>query len=732
MFILKILRFWKNKKIKRRKNFEASLTRLISSLLIFLFLSVLVLYYSSIKSMYSDQLDKSNESVIGQVAISFEMIMKQITDGIYKLPLYDTEMLQMIKNNKQNNILYQIELQRKLDSIILGNGYIYSAYLYLPSQNIVYSSEKGNSYPLDNFPDVEAIVKTNKGIISILDPRLVNTIDGNRLLISVICPIPLYQGEYEGLLVVNINANKLYYDVLKKIKADENMNLYVYNRNNTIVINKDASLLFKEFSPKERPMKPGGFLAQIRNIIVAHEVIISSHYSTELNWNFVLETSINSTPTFLTKLYSIGLSLIILLLLGLIILAMIIRFSTRPMKKALSSYNEKLWIDFLTNNAVDADELYTQLESDTAHFIYDTYATILLQLIKTDLPQSAFNQYLAAVRSVTADLKPLYDINVLVIHKNQIAVLVNYAGNSSDAEGEHPLTGLGKLLYGSLSENMRALTYISISSAKACVQLLPAAYKECAEALNFKIYNGDSHLLLYSDIQGTKQILAYEYPHNLEKQLNNNLIVGNTNACLLFLEKFFSTLSNPEYHLSDSEIKNYIYQLQTSILKTISSLPLTIKFDSSMDILDLYDFNEIKTKVSNFIHKIASEIDKNSEDEEFNLWNRILEYIDRKFSDEDFNLNIASDFLNINRNYLTKMVKEKTGYNFNEYITQKRISLAKTLLQDKNAPIEAIARKVGFNYSHYFIKVFKNLEGVTPGQYRDGIAENSDPKSETI
>lgn len=732
MLNLKTVRFGENKKFKRQKNFEASLIRLISALLIFLFLSVLILYYSSIKSMYSEQSKKSNDSVIEQVAISFEMIMKQITDGIYKIPMYDTELLQLIKNNKQN-ILYQIDIQRKLDSIVLGNAYLYSSYLYLPAQNIVYSSERGNSYPLDNFPDIEAIVKTSTGTISILDPRLVNATDGNRMLIiSVVCPIPLYMGEYEGLLVVNINANKLYYDVLKKIKADESMNFYVYNRNNTLVINKDASLLFTEFTPKEEVIGSGNIFTQIKNRMIQHQVITSAYYSTDLKWNFVLETSINSTYTFLAKVYSIGLSFIALLLAGLIILVLIIKLSTKPMKKALSSYNEKLWVDFLTNNAVDSDALYTQLESDITYFTFDTYAVISLQLIKADIHQNVFNQYLAAIRSVIATLKPLYDTNIIVIHKNQIAILVNYAKAANTEENEQQLTEIAMLIYQSLKDTLKNLAYISISSAKESAQLLPTAYKECIESLNYKINYGSSHIIQYSSIRGASQELAYEYPHDLEKQINNNLIIGNPEACTLFLEKFFLKLSNPKHFLSDSEVKNYIYQLQTSILKTISSLPISIKFDSSMNILELFDLNEIKSRVSDFIIKIASEIDKNGEDEKSNLWNNMMAYIDKKFMNEDFNLNSAADFLNVNRNYLTKMIKEKTGFGFNEYVTKKRISIAKNMLQDRNVPIEAIAHKVGFNYSHYFIKVFKNLEGVTPGQYREGIVENHPPEKEDI
>lgn len=716
--ILKILNF--QKLHKRRTNFEANLIKLISLLLVILFLSVLVLYYSSMKSMYSEQLEKSNESIISQVAISFETIMNQITDGIYKIPMYDDELIRLIDNSSKD-MLYQIQLQRKLNNLVLGNNYIYSSYLYIANQDVVYSSEKNNSYPLSAFPDIKAIVANSNGTISILDPRVVDSLEGRRLLLSVVCPIPLYQGEYKALLVVNIDANKLYYDVLKNIKTDTNMNIYVYNKENTIVINKDALLIDTKYTPKAVKAQNGNILSKAIDFLSQRKVIVSMYHSQKLNWNFALETSIDSTYTYLAKLYSIGLSFIFLLLLGLLVSIWIIKFSTKPMKKALSSYNEKLWIDFLTDNDVDSDQLYQQLQLHEQPLNQAAYAIFVLNIIRHDIDQSTYNQYISGIKSFTEAMKNKFDTNIIAIHKNYIAILVNSQQKNENEEKELLFTNYAELIYNQLSEELRDFAYMSVSTVKGSALELPAAYKECAEALNYKIAYGNSHFLQYSGIKGAKQELPYEYPNELERQLNNNLTVGNAEACELFLDKFFSKLAEPEYHLSDSEIKNYIYQLQTSILKTVGSLPMPLKIDSSINILNEFDLNNIKSNVSAFIANLAAEINKSDEDEQMHLINYIFEFIDKKLTHEDFNLNIAADSLNLNRNYLAKIIKEKTGYNFNEYVNKKRITLAKTLLENKNTPIETIAHEVGFNYSHYFIKVFKNIEGITPGQYRDTL-----------
>ena len=55
--------------------------------------------------------------------------------------------------------------------------------------------------------------------------------------------------------------------------------------------------------------------------------------------------------------------------------------------------------------------------------------------------------------------------------------------------------------------------------------------------------------------------------------------------------------------------------------------------------------------------------------------------------------------------------------NFSEFITYKRIQRSKELLGEGTMSINAVSEAVGFTYPYYFIRKFKELEGVTPGQY---------------
>lgn len=53
-----------------------------------------------------------------------------------------------------------------------------------------------------------------------------------------------------------------------------------------------------------------------------------------------------------------------------------------------------------------------------------------------------------------------------------------------------------------------------------------------------------------------------------------------------------------------------------------------------------------------------------------------------------------------------------------EYITRVRIDEAKRLLKETDEKIYQIAAKVGFEDAYYFSKIFKNVAGVSPKEWR--------------
>lgn len=95
----------------------------------------------------------------------------------------------------------------------------------------------------------------------------------------------------------------------------------------------------------------------------------------------------------------------------------------------------------------------------------------------------------------------------------------------------------------------------------------------------------------------------------------------------------------------------------------------------------------------------------------------VFEYITQHFS-EPITSRTASKELYLNNSYFCRLFKKYFGTCFAEYLMEYRVEKAKVLLKNNKQSISDIAIKTGFNSFSYFSKVFKNIVGITPSEYR--------------
>jgi two-component system, response regulator YesN len=96
---------------------------------------------------------------------------------------------------------------------------------------------------------------------------------------------------------------------------------------------------------------------------------------------------------------------------------------------------------------------------------------------------------------------------------------------------------------------------------------------------------------------------------------------------------------------------------------------------------------------------------------------KAIDYINDHLQNELTQKEVA-DHVHLNASYLSVLFKEHVKVNFSEYVTRRRIQRAKELLMSTNLPINDIAEQSGYKTAKYFIKIFKELEDITPSAYR--------------
>ena len=92
-------------------------------------------------------------------------------------------------------------------------------------------------------------------------------------------------------------------------------------------------------------------------------------------------------------------------------------------------------------------------------------------------------------------------------------------------------------------------------------------------------------------------------------------------------------------------------------------------------------------------------------------------YIESHYGDS-ITLSDISANAGINHTTLTALMKEELGCTAIEYLMQYRITIAKKQLGFTDVPIKDIANMVGFKTVQHFNRIFKEITGTTPAEFR--------------
>ena len=110
-----------------------------------------------------------------------------------------------------------------------------------------------------------------------------------------------------------------------------------------------------------------------------------------------------------------------------------------------------------------------------------------------------------------------------------------------------------------------------------------------------------------------------------------------------------------------------------------------------------------------------------SQSEAYSITQIIVHTIVNNYTDPQFDLDQAYDLVPLSKEYLRKIFIKEHGISPSKFLQQKRITLAKQLLSQREngyARINEIAETCGFEDQAYFCRVFKKETGVSPNAYQ--------------
>lgn len=119
-----------------------------------------------------------------------------------------------------------------------------------------------------------------------------------------------------------------------------------------------------------------------------------------------------------------------------------------------------------------------------------------------------------------------------------------------------------------------------------------------------------------------------------------------------------------------------------------------------------------------FLYEYLTPNNRPINNETLMLSEKINLFIGREFMN-DITVQTIADYFFISREHASRVYRKETGDTVNNKIIAIRVEETKKFLTDTQMTITEIALRVGFNSSQYFSKVFKQLTGLTPTEFRN-------------
>jgi two-component system, response regulator YesN len=300
---------------------------------------------------------------------------------------------------------------------------------------------------------------------------------------------------------------------------------------------------------------------------------------------------------------------------------------------------------------------------------------------------------------------------------------VTLVGSSKDGlDFKEQMFALSDEIQKAIYQYLHLKVSIGISRPFSTFAETQQALHEAVNSLKYRVGLGQESILFIEDVQPQKSSLN-KFPHEGEQALFDAIREGNLEQSELALKHFITELFQPGSQHQDYQLS--LLRLLVDLLKFGQELSIPmdrIAEDDATLIQPLFKLRNV-TEIeqwfwAKFVHPYIQELDHRRNSQFKHISEAVIEMIQREF-DSELTLEKCSARINYHPHYVSRVFRQETGINFGEYVTQYRIDMAKKWLKQSDMKIAEIAERLQYNNSANFIRSFRKMVGMTPGQYRE-------------
>jgi two-component system response regulator YesN len=213
--------------------------------------------------------------------------------------------------------------------------------------------------------------------------------------------------------------------------------------------------------------------------------------------------------------------------------------------------------------------------------------------------------------------------------------------------------------------------------------------------------------------------LRFFYPTEHEKKLIDLMMVGDykaiDEASITCLELF--NLTNQDLIKTGILLGKMLLKLREEINKSFPWLVTLEEIVFNETLTHVESIDDLKTEFLSCINMMLEIIKKYELHRPDSMVGKTCSYI-MEHVEETIRLDDITSEVLISKDYIGKLFKQKTGYNYNDYVTKVKMEHAKYLLITSEFKNYEISEKLGYSSSDYFCRLFKGYTGHTPIEFR--------------
>lgn len=359
---------------------------------------------------------------------------------------------------------------------------------------------------------------------------------------------------------------------------------------------------------------------------------------------------------------------------------------------------------------------------------WDHLAVITLQidlLDQTRYTQEDMDLLMFAIANIIEEMVPPEERLPSVMIDQTHVTLIGLGGISTEDFNAH-VYKLTEDIQRNMKMYLNLEVSIGISLPFQNLTKAPRAYQEGLEALKHRLKLGKGVIIPYFSLNSGKHTRVYFYPNQLHHELIDAIKLADEPRAFGLFDKwldevFMKERSPHEYQISLIRLLNDIMIVMQEAGIRLEQLEVREK-SLYEELLQLYVRSEIANWFkSRLIQPIMAVFRDRQQSQYQNISEQIIEIIRNEY-DTDITLEACASRLHYNTFYLSSVFKKETQMSFSDYLAQYRLNMSKRWLIETDMPIKEIAEKLTYNNPQNFIRSFRKMEGMTPGQYRSKYA----------